>query len=367
MLHPPTLALGEGERLEVREPGSSAWEPWEQVSSFELSDKASKHYVYDAANGEVRFGPSIRVARTAAPVTTTLTAEEQPELEAWKQYGKVPTAGSLLRLSTYHHGGGFEGNVPANSLVVLRTPIESVATVTNPKPATGGVSLEDLNHVRQRAALEMRARQRAVTPGDYELLARSVDSTVARVHCERPEPGHAVPVRVLPRPTGDLARFLSRKELTATPAKCKTVGDFLHERCPIATTVHVTPVALRAVTVVVEVEPEREADPAALRRAVSTELFTYLNPVIGGRLFDGEEPVGWEWGRGLTVSELHPVVRAVEGVRSIIGLRAYETELLDGSPATRPSPKPLERWLELLPSELIASGQHQVRVKPRQP
>jgi predicted phage baseplate assembly protein len=369
LLHAPTLQLGEGEGLEVQDPDTGHWEMWEQVDSFADSIKSSRHYVYDAATGEVRFGPSIRIPRTAAALaTTTLDPDERPTLEAWRQCGRIPRAGSLLRINRYHHGGGYEGNVPAEALVVLRTPIPGVAgAVTNPRPATGGVGLEDIDAARQRAARELRTRKRAITKDDYELLARQADNTLARVLCEIPEPGGKIPIRVLPRISGDPVRFLTREELTPSEAQKERTRRHLMEVCPIGASVHVTGVGLRAVTVVVEVEAEPVADLAAVRETVLAALYGYLNPLVGGDAVEDErDQNGWEWGRRLTVGELHPIVRAVPQVRSVVGLRAYETKLLAGTPPTDPDPKPLNRWLDLHPSELIVSGRHLVRaVKTR--
>jgi predicted phage baseplate assembly protein len=362
VLRAPTLPLAEGEGLEVHDPGTSRWTMWQQVDSFADSNKSSPHYVYDAATGEVRLGPAIRVPRQAPPAAaSTVDDFEVPTLEAWKQCGKVPPAGAILRMSRYHHGGGYEGNVPAGSLVVLRTPIPGVASVTNPRPASGGIGLEDVDHARQRAARELRTRYRAITAADYELLGSRSSNSVARVRCEQPEAGEAIPIRVLAKPPGSAIRFLSLDELTPSAALLEQTASYLAQRSPIGTSIDVTPVPLRGVTVVVEVEAEPAVVLSRVEEDVRAALYEYLNPVVGGDPTDDDDQQGWEWGRRLTVGELHPIVRAVPDVRSIIGLRAYETELLVGAPPTRPTPKPLDHRLELLPSELIVSGQHQVR------
>ncbi|MEA2353721.1 MAG: hypothetical protein QOJ14_2135 [Thermoleophilaceae bacterium] len=362
VLRTPTLPLEDDEGLEVNDPRTNRWKMWERVDSFAESNKSSPHYVYDAATGEVRLGPSIRVPRVAPPVTDpTIDEDDLPALEAWRQCGMVPPAGALLRMSRYHYGGGYDGNVPAGSLVVLRTPIPGVTSVTNPTPATGGIGLEDIARTRQRAARELRTRYRAITAADYELLGTRASSAVARVRCEQPDPGAAIPIRVLPRPSGDHVRFLSLGELSPSPTLLQTTAKYLSDRSPIGTSIHLTPVSLRGVTVVAEVEAEPAAVLSRVEADVRAALYRYLNPIVGGDPTDEEDDMGWEWGRRLTVGELHPIVRAVPDVRSIIGLRAYETELLPGTPATRPSPKPFDRRLEIRPSELIVSGEHQVR------
>jgi predicted phage baseplate assembly protein len=369
VLHAPTLALDDGEGLEVYAPDprnspTSRWRMWERVDSFAESDASSAHYIYDPATGEVRLGPSIRVPRQIPAVTGSAAGDDEvPALQAWKQCGMVPPPGAILRMTRYHHGGGWEGNVPARAIEVLRTPIPGVASVTNPRPATGGIGLEDIRHIRERAARELRTRYRAVTPGDYEILAPRASSSIARVRCERPAPGEAIPVRVLPRPPGDLARFLSREELTPSTQLLEQCAAYLQERSPIGASIHVTPVGLRCVTVVVEVEAEVGPPLGDVEKGVLDALYAYLNPIVGGDPSDDDDDGddGWEWGRRLIVGELHPIVRALPDVRFVIGLRAYETELLQGTPQTHPDSKPLDRRLDIGPAEVIASGIHQVR------
>lgn len=45
---------------------------------------------------------------------------------------------------------GPAGNVPANSIVLMSSPVGGVATITNPEPATGGVDDEDDDSLRER-------------------------------------------------------------------------------------------------------------------------------------------------------------------------------------------------------------------------
>ena len=49
--------------------------------------------------------------------------------------------------------------------------------MTNPRPASGGADAETLDGARQRAALELRARTRAVTVEDFERLTLEASPT----------------------------------------------------------------------------------------------------------------------------------------------------------------------------------------------
>ncbi len=83
----------------------------------------------------------------------------------------MPPKGAVLRFTRYRHGGGRDGNVTAHALTVLKSTIPGVDTVTNPDAASGGVTPRSSTHARQRAAMEIRTRYRAVTAEDFEFLA----------------------------------------------------------------------------------------------------------------------------------------------------------------------------------------------------
>ena len=93
-----------------------------------------------------------------------------------------------------------------------------------------------------------------------------------------------------------------------------------------------------------------------MRRA----LYTYLNPLIGGTA--GGPGDGWPFGRSLNQGELYAIVHAVPGVQSVRILRLYELDLLTGERAG----KPAGRQIPLAADELIASGEHVVRVVRRE-
>ena len=59
--------------------------------------------------------------------------------------------------------------------------------MSNPGPANGGVDAETLDHARQRAAMEIRSRYRAVTAEDFEFLAGEASPKVARAVCVPPQ------------------------------------------------------------------------------------------------------------------------------------------------------------------------------------
>jgi predicted phage baseplate assembly protein len=335
--HRPALTLEPGETLEVREPGAEEWIQWQPVDGFARSTSADRHFVLDPVRGEVRFGPAIR----------------QPD-GGWRQFGAVPPAGSALRFTRYRYGGGGAGNVAAGALTMLAAPLAGVASVTNPRPAAGGADAESLDSARQRAALELRTRTRAVTAEDIERLALEASPRVARALCSAPRASGPVRVHLVPRVVPP-DRLLTARELTPDEELMRSLADKLEEHRLIGTSIVLLPARLRGVSVAVDVRAAPLADLERVRSDVEHALYTYLNPLIGGSL-DGPAG-GWPAGRGLGQGELFGIVYGISGVQSVNVLRVYETDPRTGEQA----PQPIESHLSIEPDELIASGKHFVR------
>jgi predicted phage baseplate assembly protein len=338
----PMLEPIQGEHLEVRNPESGDWEAWDRVESFAESGPEDLHYTLDLANGVVELGPAIRAADGS-----------------WLQFGAVPGKGTPLRFSRYRHGGGRRGNVLAGTLTTLRSTIPGVATVENPRPALGGVDAETLDGARERAALEFRTRHRAVTASDFEVLAREASPRIARAACVAPQNGGPVSVHLLPQ-VDPADRKLAIEELTPPDELYAEVAEYLEERRLIGTTVELEPMKLRGMSVVVNLQAEPRTDLARIEEEVSQALYTYLNPLIGGRLDGAGE--GWELGRALNQGELYGIVNSVAGVDYVKILRVYETDMATG----KQEAKPAGTHIQLEPDETLASGTHIVKAEHRE-
>ncbi|MDP2710305.1 MAG: putative baseplate assembly protein [Solirubrobacteraceae bacterium] len=338
----PVLPLAQDETLEVQRPGERAWTAWELRESFASSTAADPHFSIDLVAGRVELGPAIR----------------EPN-GSWVQYGKVPPKGSLLRLTGYRHGGGRRGNVAAGTLTMLKSSLAGIDTVVNPRAALGGVDAESLTAARQRAAMEIRSRYRAVTAEDYEFLAGEASPRVARARCLPPQDGGAVALYLLPR-VHPADRRLSGEELVPDEALLRTVAEYLDERRTIGTTVQLLPVRLRGVSVVVHLQTSPTADVRRVEEDVTHALDTYVNPLVGGSAHGPGS--GWPFGRPLNQGELYGIVHAIEGVEFVKILRVYETNIQTGEQQA----KPAGSHVELEPDELLASGQHIVKATRRE-
>jgi predicted phage baseplate assembly protein len=339
--HRPVLALGDGELLEVREPGADNWTAWRPVESFAHSSRSDSHFQLDTTRGEVRFGPAIR----------------QPD-GGWRRYGAVPPAGSVMRMRRYRHGGGSAGNVAPGALRVLPRPVRGIAGAGNPRAASGGVDAESIESARERARLDIRARTRAVTADDFERLTLAASSRVARAVCVAPQGAGPVRVHVLPR-VEPADRLLEADELVPGHDLMELVAGELDQYRLLGTSIRLLPVRLRGVTVVADVRASPLADTERVQHDVAHALYVYLNPLIGGSPTGPSD--GWPAGRAVNQGELFAIVYGIPGVEFVNILRMYETNVRTGEQA----PEPSESRIVLEPDELVASGRHIVKAVHR--
>ncbi len=239
---------------------------------------------------------------------------------------------------------------------MLKSAIPGVDTVTNLRPAFGGVDPESLESARNRAAIEIRTRYRAVTPDDFEFLCGEASPRVARAVCLPPGEDGMVRVHILPM-VAPADRQLTVEELSPDEALLTEVAEYLDERQVIGMSLELLPVKLHGVSVVVNLQASNNADLERVEQDVAYALYTYLNPLVGGST-DGLGD-GWEFGRSLNQGELYGIVRKIEGVEFIKILRVYETDLATG----KQDPKPAGSYLEIGEDELIASGTHIVKAE----
>ena len=312
---------------------------WQEVEAFTDSGDTGRHVVWDAATGEIRFGPRIRY-----PDGTVV------------QHGAVPPIDSEVVVTGYRTGGGRRGNVGAHTIRVLKTSIPFVAEVSNIDPARGGVDPESVENARMRGPLALRTGQRAVTADDYERLTLEASADVARARCLPPEEsGGPIRVFVIPR------LHVTPEELTlddlALPDELeREVTGYLDERRTLTTRVEVGTPSYQGVTVVAALRAAPGSSADLLRDHALSTLYRYLNPLVGGA--EGE---GWPYGRTLTVGELFALLAGIEGVVGVEEVLIFLTDLRTGDVDTGEGGRGHQR-VRLPADTLFASHRHQVRV-----
>ena len=90
--------------------------------------------------------------------------------------GLVPPGGSTITV-TYRVGGGNTGNVAANVITEMSTPLTGI-TVQSSTVGVGGSNPEELASIKANAPTVRRTQDRAVTLADYESLISSFPGVV---------------------------------------------------------------------------------------------------------------------------------------------------------------------------------------------
>ena len=335
----PLLPLATGETVEVESEDNAGWEPWQQVPDFSQSSFSDKHFACDPATGEILFGPSLR----------SPSGEEV-------RYGAVPFSGSQVRVNSYRQGGGPQGNVGRDTLIVLKSSIPYVDSVTNRQQAVGGVDPEDVANTRIRGPHILRTRDRAVTEEDFEFLAREVSPLVARAKCiaegevlpeEAPRPG-VVQVLVVPAIAAS-GRRVTPDDLRANGDLLRQVQEYLDERRLLSTVLVVSEPEYAWASVEADVKIRRDANVEDSRLAIEDKLYGYIHPIHGGA--DGR---GWPFGRGLFVSELFSQIQSVADVEYVSDVRMFPVNPDTGERGER------RDTILLQPHALLCSHLHEV-------
>lgn len=337
-----TLSAGERDGLEadpdvaverVGDPGDpdAFWVAWEPVENFLTSRADDRHYVLEAVEGTVTFGDGTN--------------------------GAIPRRGRDNIRVSYETGGGAAGNVAAGAVGELEGALAFVDSVTNWLPSDGGADAEPTAAVLDRAPKELRDRNRAVAPVDYERLAKASARKLARASClpglgprGTYKPGW-VTVLVVPRtgermpmPSASLKAQVTDGLHAAAPAA--VLGDLGDERLVVRAPTYVE------VTVEATVEAAAPDSLAALESAAGDALAAYLHPLNGGGEGDG-----WPFGELPCVSDCYGVLEGVPDVDHVSDI-ALHFEATGVTRTIRPGEEPPS----VEPDVLVHSGVHDLDV-----
>lgn len=361
----PILSPVKGETVLVEGKRGTEWVfmPWKQVKDFSMSDRFDRHYTIDTATGQVNFGPSIRYQDGSV-----------------RQYGRVPEANRTIRMSKYRYGGGVAGNVPADKLVVLKSSIPYIDRVSNISRAAGGQDPESLEEAKVRAQRELRAQLRAVTPEDYEDLARSATRGVARAKCNIPQgqdgrlPPGMIEILIVPAAidaikAGDLSKLQLHNVLQ------QDIHDYLDKYRLLTTTLQIREPNYIGVQVNAEIVPSEYIRPEVVRGRVIERLNAFiscLNIVENSEELDelmGYDWDGWPFGRNLYVAEILSLIQRVSGVKHVLDVQlntrpvnpSEEEALSESAGSTKANLKPVkQKVLRVSADTLLCSLNHEI-------
>jgi predicted phage baseplate assembly protein len=313
------------------------WDAWTETSSFARCGPDDHVLRIDRTSGTITFGPAVR----------------EPD-GAFTHYGAVPPKAAPIRVRSYRTGGGSAGNVSARAINVLRTSIPFVDRVENRRPATGGIAGETIEQAKVRGPLLLRTRDRAITPGDYEYLAREAAPDVARVHCVPAGDGAdagGLRLLVVPAAAADETGRVRFEDLVPSDDVLERITRYLDERRAVGARLLVEPPFYQGVTVVTQLTALARARVEDVRAAALAALYRYLDPLTGG--MDGN---GWTFGRAVRSGEVYSVLQRLPGIEVVDDVRLFAADPLTGQRGDAVQRIPLDRHA------LAFSFEHQVRV-----
>ena len=303
-------------QLAIAEPGAD-YDAWTRVDDLALLShrpdvaRDARAYELDAQSGEVRLGDGIR--------------------------GRVPAAGSRVKIVSARAGGGRAGNLAPLSLKeITGQRIGGGAPVSNLKvlqssATVGGEDAETVEAAEARIPGVLRHRERAVTADDYRVLALQTPGVdVARIEVlprfvPRTRafgvPG-VVTVMALPGVLGGAVGTAPNPR--ADQPLIEAVHAQLNGCRPLATELYVIgceylPLAV-SLAVGLRDDAPRDATLAAVRAAIRRLLW----PLAPG----GFEGQGWGLGRTVADRELEAEAARVAGVATVAGVNLF---VRDGS------------------------------------
>ncbi len=240
--------------------------------------------------------------------------------------GRIPGAGQTLIATSYLAGGGSSGNIRADSIKDPPLGVSGLESVTNPRPAAGGMDEEPLKDLLDRAPRVLRGDARAVTKDDYRRFAEEIPGVGRAIVLPQTlvrHPGLKIPgaitVVVIPQaPIRDLTgqegppKFLPPTELLSA------VFDRLDECRPAGTELDVVPPRLRELELKVSVTPAPGISENQAKDQVQKALEHYFQPVDDPTVLPRVDPAThqaakaqaarWEIGTPIYPSRLYEVL-----------------------------------------------------------
>lgn len=332
---------GARERVEIvparREPGVDPDPvPWTEVADFTDASDTDRVYTWNGATGEIRFGPRV-IGRDGRI----------------RQYGAIPEEDAQIWVTGYRYGGGRRGNVGAGKLTVPLSAIQSVDSVRNLEPATGGVDAESVENAKVRGPLYLRGGHRAVTAKDFERLTRAAAPGVARARCLPPlKVGDPVRLLVVPR-SDEAPETMKLPDLALKQDLVGRIKGYLDGRRLLTTHVRIDTPSYQGITVVAEVHAAPTVRPEKVREDAERALYEFVNPITGGP--DGN---GWPFDTDLSIGDIFSVLRGVPGVS-----RAETVHMFLADLRGRRQPEEAGQRVQLAKEELFMSVSHRVVVR----
>jgi hypothetical protein len=278
---------------------TEAWVHWRSRPWLYFSGPDDRDYAIDRALGRVLFGDGVT--------------------------GRIPPAGAAILVKQMRSGGGAAGNVAENTVTQLMGVVSGIQSVFNARAAEGGSDGETLAASIERAPRTVRHRGRAISPADFETMAKEASAAVAVAHavptCDssgRPRAGW-VTLIVIPHSQEDrpYPSFGLRDEVKKYIAARAAAG------LAASGQIYVTGPEYFPVDIAATLAPVVPAEAGLVEQRAHDALAEFFHP-----LFGGPGGTGWDLGRSVFLSDVAAVLEGVAGVDFVEELSL----MLNGAP-----------------------------------
>jgi predicted phage baseplate assembly protein len=194
----------------------------------------------------------------------------------------------------------------------------------------GGIDPESLDEAVIRVPQILRTRESAVTPEDFENVAKTASRAVARAHCitdaMNSTPGR-VTLLIVPKidtETIDFRFGMNPDRYFTLNSQLETeVLEYMKDRKPLGVQVKLQEPEYvgTSLTTEVVIEP-RYNNPRAIeqiRNQLLVAFYRFLNPLTGGT-----EGKGWDLGRPVSRSDIFALAQKIPGVRYLGMVELFE-------------------------------------------
>jgi predicted phage baseplate assembly protein len=271
---------------------------WPLVPDIVMAGRGERACAVDAEAGTVRFGDGVR--------------------------GAVPASGRAIHVAYMRAGGGAEGNLAPGTLKAITgtTPAPKLK-LNQPLALAGGINAENLDEAEARIPAELRHGDRAVTRGDFKMLAAVTPGVaIGRVEVlERFKPQQrrsglpgVVSVMAIPSRAGT-----EKPAPRPDRAMLETVHAWLDARRPLGTELYVIAPDYVPVGVSAAVELVDPSTREQVLDMVSQAIRLHLWPLAPG----GPDGQGWPLGRDLDDRLIETAIARVPGVRAVAPVRLF--------------------------------------------
>jgi predicted phage baseplate assembly protein len=328
------------ESVTDREDLGGTWVRWKQTGALFDCGSQDRCYEIDRATGELRFGDG--------------------------EHGSIPVAGvDNIRAFSYRTGGGSVGNVAANKIEALATAVAGIESVFNPASAGGGSEKADTNAMLTIGPRRFSHLNRAVSVEDFEKLAYEASRQVAKVRClgttnlilsgtGKPDPCDPGQLHEAVEERGWVSLIIVPDSSDPRPCPSlelrRSVKDYLRDRAPSSVAagerIVVRPPDYVTVGIQANIFVTTLEKAAAAETQARKTLEEFLHPVRGG-----PEGLGWDFGRPISKSDVFAVLERIADIDRV--------EELSFQFRGRTDPD----RVEIGPNELLASGEHQLKIK----